>query len=147
MILGDNTQIRAVQCSVLDSSTVQCGVVQFNRQQCSAVQAVQWCVMQSTMHHMPYHLGSVIQNSTVKFSLVSHSLSICIGTQLPQPTSKIYYIIQQDLVVQGVQCSLYKLGSVYCTRCDVCIVQGVQRVLYKVCIVYCTKCALCIVQV
>ena len=32
---------------------------------------------------------------------------------------------QQNIVVQGVQCLLYKVSSVYCTRCATCFVQGV----------------------
>ena len=58
---------------------------------------------------------------------------------------------QQDLVVQGEKCALYKVWSVYCTsvpcvlyKCSVCIVQDVQYVLYEVCSVYCTGCAVCI---
>ena len=55
---------------------------------------------------------------------------------------------QQDLLVKGVKCLLYKACSVYCTsvqcvmyKCALCIVQGGQYVLYKVCSVYYTGCA------
>ena len=50
----------------------------------------------------------------------------------------VHLAYQQGLVVQGVQCVLYMVCNVYCTRCAVCIVLGVQCVLYKVCSVYCT---------
>ena len=57
----------------------------------------------------------------------------------------VHSAYQQQLFVHGVQCVLYNVSSVYCTRCAVCIVQsvqcvvqGVQCVLYKVCSVYCT---------
>ena len=49
-------------------------------------------------------------------------------------------------ILQAVQCVLYKVCRVYCSRCAVCIVQDVQCVLYKVCIVYYTNCTVCIVQ-
>ena len=60
---------------------------------------------------------------------------------------------QQDVILQGLKCVLfkfpvcivqgepnvlYRVYSVYCTRCGVCIEQ--------VCSVYCTRCAYCIVQ-
>ena len=45
---------------------------------------------------------------------------------------------QQNLVVQGVKCVLYKICSVYCTN--------VPFVLYNVRNMYCTRCAVGIVQ-
>ena len=45
---------------------------------------------------------------------------------------------QQDLVVQGGKCVLYKVSSVYCT--------SMQCILYQVCRLYCTGCTVCIIQ-
>ena len=47
----------------------------------------------------------------------------------------VHSAYQQDLVVQGVQCVLYKF--------DICIVQVVQFVLFKVCSVHGTKYQVC----
>ena len=46
---------------------------------------------------------------------------------------------QQELVVQGKNCVLYKACSVYCT--------SVSCVLYKVCSMYCTRYAVCIIVI
>ena len=62
--------------------------------------------------------------------------SACLNIEWKQMPS-----YQQDLFIQGVQCVLYMVCYIYCTRRVVCFVQGVQCVLYKVCSVYCTKCS------
>ena len=54
--------------------------------------------------------------------------------------------MKQDLFVKGVQRVLFKVCSVYCTRCAMCIVQGLKCVLYKVCSVHCTRYVVCIVK-
>ena len=68
----------------------------------------------------------VFAGNVLLLHCVDHTLSIWLGLQYSQPTSK--------------------LCSVYCTWCAVCILQGVQCavcnlqgvlcVFYKVCIVY-----------
>ena len=45
---------------------------------------------------------------------------------------------QQDIVVKGVKCVLYKACSVYCTN--------VPGVFFKVCSMSCTWCAVCIIK-
>ena len=74
---------------------------------------------------------TLLVDQSVTMLYVDHTRSIWLGTQFTWPTSMIY---------------LYKVCSVYCTRCAVCIVQSVQCALYKVCSVYCTRCAVCIVH-
>ena len=66
----------------------------------------------------------VLAGNVLLLHCVDHTLSIWLGLQYSQPTSK--------------------LCNVYCTWCAVCIVQGVQCAMYKVCCVYCTMYALCI---
>ena len=58
------------------------------------------------------------------------------------PVHKAY---QLDLILQDLQCVLYKVCGVNCTKCAVRIVKGVRCALYNVCCVYCTTCAVCIV--
>ena len=84
-------------------------------------------------------LGTFLQNcmwqeslrqSKVVTSFLSHSEYLVIH--------QVWAAYQQDLVVQGVKCVLYKVWSVYCT--------SVPCVLYKVCRLYCTRCTVCIIQ-
>ena len=52
--------------------------------------------------------------------------------------NQVWAANQQDLVVQGVMCVLYKKYSVCFT--------SVPCVLYKVCSMFYTRCAVCITQ-
>ena len=66
--------------------------------------------------------ATFIRDCTLKIPL-DHTFSIWLEIQFIQSSSKIY---------------LYRVLSVYCKTCSVCVVQ-MFHVLYKVCSMYCTR--------
>ena len=63
------------------------------------------------------------------FSLKSHSEYLV--------RNRVQAACQQDLIVQGVKCVLYKVWSV---------LYKVWSVLYKECRLYCTSCTMCVIH-